>query len=392
MKKISIVFFSFLLVGLLIFSGSLNSASISVVAEENSEIKSRSYILMEKESGRILKSNNEHEKNEVASMVKLMTTDIVFEKINSGELSLSDSIITPSEYACSMEGSEAFLNAGEEYKLYDILKSVIMSSANDSAVALAEHIAGSEEEFVNMMNAKAAEYGMSDTLYSNSTGLTNGKKQYSTAYDTAILLKKTTDNENYYEFSNIWLDKLMHENGRETELVNTNRLVKQYPACDIGKTGFTDEAGYCLSSSAKKNDMRLIAVVMGTSKSADRFEISKSLFNYGFTNYKMKEIISENDLTSLESLNLSRADKESIAAKYSTPISYCVKNGESGDIKIVNKFHDISLPLKAGDSIGTSYLTIDGVVVMETEILSNESASKLNYKHSLNRIFRNWFL
>ena len=269
----------------------------NVVFAGNNDVLSlpvKSYYLMDINTEKMLIGNNENERLEVASMVKLMTTLLTMEKIEKGEWSLDTKLLT-SEYAASMEGSQAFLDAGSEYSIDELLKSIIVASANDSCVVIAENMSGSEQNFVDLMNTKAQELGMTNTLYANCTGLP-ATMQYSCAKDIAHILAEVYKHDIYHKYSTIWMDKIVHPSGRETELVNTNRLIRYYPGCDSGKTGFTDEAGYCLSASASKNGMRLVSVVIGAKSSAERFEHSTTLLNYGFNNYENRKLISSENL------------------------------------------------------------------------------------------------
>ncbi len=290
MKKI---IFSLICLTLLICLSITNvlSASVSAYYDDTlfNNFTSSSYILLDADSGTIMVNKNANEKLQVASICKLMTSLITMEKIEAGDLSL-DSEILASEHAASMEGSQAFLDAGSKYKVSELLKSVIVASANDSAVALAEAIAGSEQAFVNLMNEKAKELGMNNTVYANATGLP-AANQYSTAFDTTIVLKNATSHDIYKQYSNIWMDSFVHPSGRVTELVNTNRLIKYYDYCKSGKTGFTDEAGYCLSSTASNGNLNLIAVTLKCANPQDRFKESMELYNYGFANFENKKII-----------------------------------------------------------------------------------------------------
>ena len=225
----------------------------------------------------------------VASICKLMTSLITLEKLDSSEFKLTDCLVA-SEHACSMEGSQAFLDVGSSYSVSDLLKSVIVASANDSAVVLAEAISGNENAFVIEMNKRAKELGMNNTVYANATGLPS-PNQYSTAMDTSLILREIVKHKLFVDYSNIWMDTLVHASGRETELVNTNRLIKYYSNCKAGKTGFTDEAGYCLVSMATNENLNLIAVTLNCDKPQDRFKESMDLFNYGFANYENVLII-----------------------------------------------------------------------------------------------------
>ena len=198
-----------------------------------------------------------------------------------------------------MGGSQVFIESGGEYSIGDLLKSTIVSSANDASVALAEKIAGSENNFVKLMNKKALELGMKNTNYVNCTGLP-ASNQFSSAKDTAILLKEVFKYDTYHNYSKIWMDTLKHPKGRETELVNTNKLIRYYEGCDGGKTGSTNEAGYCLATTAKRGDMRLIAVVLGAENGKLRFAETSKLLNFGFNNFENKLIVSKDEILSSE--------------------------------------------------------------------------------------------
>ena len=365
--------------------------SIDTIYAESEDIvpeSLKSYILVDYNTGETLIEKNSQEKLEIASMVKLMTTLITMENIENGKYNL-DTKFTVSEYAASMEGSEAFLEPNKEYTLDELLKSVIVASANDSSVVLAENIAGSEQNFVKMMNDKAKSLGMNNTLYSNATGLPS-TLQYSTAKDVSILLREIVNHDIYYNYSRIWMDKLIHYDGRETELVNTNRLIRQYTGCDIGKTGFTDEAGYCLSASAKRNDMRLISVVMGASTTKERFSASEKLLNYGFNNYENKKIIDkialiENDIKVKGSKNTN------IELTFEKDYYYLCKKGEECKVQIKYELpKEINAPIKQGDKIATVYVLKEGVILDEFNIISKTDCDNLNFRESLDIIYENW--
>ena len=294
---------AFLLLGLAIFSAVFSFKPSLSIKADTVDYNCKAYVLMDSNTGEVLHEKESEKHYEIASMVKLMTSLITMEKIDKGELSINTKCLV-SEHAASQEGSQAFLDAHQEYTVEDLLKSVIIASANDSSVALAELIAGNEFNFVALMNKRAEELGLINTLYANSTGLP-ALNQYSTAKDVGLLLREVGKHDLYKKYSTIWMDKLVHPSGRETELVNTNRLVKYFPDCDCGKTGFTDEAG-----SAKRNNMRLIAVAMGCQNANDRFTITSNLLNFGFANYALKTLYSCND--KIEYTNKVKGIKEKI--------------------------------------------------------------------------------
>lgn len=364
---------------------------VNTVYAENEDFlteETNSYILVDYNTGSILCEKNSNERYEIASMVKLMTTLLTMEEIEKGNYTL-DTKFAVSEYAASMEGSEAFLEPNKEYTVNDLLKSVIVASANDSSVVLAENIAGSEQAFVKRMNDKAKSLGMEDTLYANATGLPS-TLQYSTAKDVSTLLREIVKHKIYYNYSNIWMDNLIHYDGRITELVNTNRLIRQYKGCDIGKTGFTDEAGYCLASSVKRNDMRLISVVMGAKTTKERFSASEKIFNYGFNNYINEKIIdSSKDIDN--EIELSKGKEENIKIGYERDFYYISKKGETPEVKVVmNLPKKVNAPIKSGEKITTAYITKDGVIIEEIDIVAKENYEKYSYKDAIDTIIDNW--
>ncbi len=384
MKKI---FFSLLIVIITIFTCFTNNISITLTAE-SLNLDAKAYILVDYNSGETLIKNNETEHLEIASMVKLMTSLITIEKIQAGELDLNQKV-NVSEYAASMQGSQAFLDANKSYTIEELLKSVIIASANDSSVVLAEAISGTEENFVKLMNEKAKELGLNNTLYANSTGLPSENLQYSCAEDVALILKEEIKHELYFKYSNIWIDEIIHESGRRTELVNTNVLIRQLKGCDIGKTGFTDEAGYCLSASCLKNNMRLISVVIGTKSAKERFSISTNLLNYGFSNFDNKKIISIND--EMPKIALKGSKVKELSVQYEKDYYSLVKKGENDDFKLKTEFNNkIKAPIKKGDVVGKTYITKNGVVVAEINIVSKENLSKQTYKDSFNKVIDNF--
>ena len=223
-----------------------------------------------------------------------MTILLTLEEIESKNFDINDKIVV-SENASGMGGSQIFLDANREYEIGQLLKSVIVSSANDSSVALAEHIAGSEQNFVNLMNEKSIELGLKNTHYANCTGLPTNDG-YSSAYDQSIILKQVLSHDLYHEYSSIWLEDFIHPSGRITQMANTNKLSRFYEGCMGGKTGSTNQAKFCLAVGAERNNTKFIAVVLGAENSKDRFKLASDLLNQGFNNYESKTIFSNNDL------------------------------------------------------------------------------------------------
>lgn len=355
---------------------------------EIADFTAKSYILMDYNSGEILLRKDDQIKLPVASIVKLMTIELVLEEVESGMLDLSDVLIC-SETAAGMGGSQVFLESGGEYSISDLLKSVIVSSANDASVALAEKIAGSEKNFATMMNKKAKELGMKNTNYCNATGLPESG-QFSTAEDTAKIFKQVISHEIYHKYSTIWMDTLSHPKGRESELVNTNKLIRYYEGCDGGKTGSTSEAGYCLSATAKRGNMRLIAVLLGASSGKDRFDETAQLLNFGFGNFENKKIVSAGtNFTEKATVKAGNMDKINVYAKNDLYVLTKKRDGEAEIITEI-RFNNLTAPIKSGDKVGEIYVVKNGIVVATSDLLSADNVDTQTYFNLFEKIVENW--
>ncbi len=395
-EKVFKVFILYLFVSLLLISFTVGSFLVkaddsvqTVLPQEDNftHFSSSSYILLEPTSNTVLVRKNENERMEVASIVKLMTTLLTFEAIENGVFSLDKEIIA-SEYACSMEGSQAFLDEGSKYKLSELLKSVVMASANDSAVALAETISGSESAFVRQMNTRAQELGMVNTLYANSTGLPEAN-QYSTALDTAKILYEVSKYPIYHEYGSIWMDSLIHPSGRETELVNTNRLIKYYSNCKIGKTGFTDEAKYCLSSMAEQDGFKLIAVTLGCKSASSRFNESMDLYRYGFANFEDVKVVGAGDI--VKTINVSKGKQDTAILVASEEFRLVNKKGDKTSFEVRYEGPDrISAPLAEGDEIGKAIVLQKGKILGEITLVAVENVEEYSYRDALRKINDRW--
>ena len=347
----------------------------------------KSSILVDFMSGEVLKENNADEKLPIASMVKMMTLLLTFEEIDENRLTL-DTKITTSENASGMGGSQVFIDPFVSYSAEDLIKSVVMASANDASVALAEHIAGSESAFVSRMNDKAKQLGMTNTLYANCTGLP-APEQYSTARDVSVLMNQLLKHKEYFKYSSIWMDQLVHPSGRITELVNTNKLTRYYKGCDAGKTGSTSEAGFCLCASAIKGDMRLISVVIGSKTGQDRFNESASLLNYGFANFENKNIVS--NVVPIAELKVKRAKISNIECFAKEAFSGLCKKGENPDFKTELVLDEcVQAPASAGKVVGKIVISKNGEVLKEIEIILKEDIKSLTYKDGFKKVVSNW--
>lgn len=388
MKKLCIWSIAMLMLLVLLVGGS-RGLLVSAKVENASTVSSaKSYIVVD-ENNMVLVENNCDEKREVASICKLMTSLITLENIEAGNISLDDKFLA-SDYACMAEGSQAFLDAGCEYRVRDLLKSVIVASANDSAIVLAENIAGSEDNFVKLMNEKAVEIGMENTLYANSTGLDDKMSQYSTARDTAKILNKISEFDVYKEYSKIWMDTLTHPSGRTTELVNTNRLVKYYPYCLTGKTGFTDEAGYCLSSISVKDDFKLTCVVLGCKSSADRFSDSISLYNYSYANFENINIVSKGDIVDND-IDVVGGKTNAVQLIYASDFAYTTKKNAdarySVDIVLPEK---IIAPIASGETLGYARVLAGDDEIGRVNIVVLDGIEHQTYKDIVGKIFESF--
>lgn len=262
-----------------------------VSAVDDKTISAPSAVLIESQTGKILYEKNAHEQRPCASVTKVMTLLLVFEAIDSGKLSL-DTIITTSEHAASMGGSDIWLEPNETMSADDMIKATVVASANDAAVALAEQISGSEEAFVNQMNEKAKQLKMNDTVFKNCNGL-DEDGHVTSAYDVAVMSRELTKHEKIFDYTSVWIDYLR---GGKTQLVNTNKLLKTYKGITGLKTGTTDKAGCCISATATRDGMSLIGVVLGCDNGKQRFADAASLLDYGFANYSVKELSAPEDM------------------------------------------------------------------------------------------------
>ncbi len=385
MKKYIISIFCVLCVMIL----STYCGIMPVIYADNDSLKNdaKASLLVDYESNTVLYENNSNARFPIASMVKLMTILLTYEAIDNGSLTL-DTMITTSENASGMGGSQVFIDPYVEYRAEDLLKSVVMASANDASVALAEYISGSEGEFVNLMNKRAQELGMKNTLYANCTGLP-APEQYSSAYDCFIVLKEIMKYDHYHTLSCIWMDKLVHPSGRETELVNTNKLIRYYKGCDSGKTGSTSEAGYCLTASAKRDDFRLVAVVIGSKNGQQRFTDVSSLFNYGFANFENKLIL-DSSVPVLTGVEVKMSKQKTVDVYAKDSFYGLSKKGSKDEYEFKQELIDIKAPKKAGEKVGTLLVTKEGQVVKEIDLVLDSDIEKLTYFDSIKRIAENW--
>lgn len=339
-----------LVTALLLLPGIAQADELPMKAEAPITLTSPSAILCEASTGQVIFEKNADERRPVASVNKVMTILLTLEAVDEGRVSLEDQV-TVSPRAASMGGSQAFLDAGERYKLSELLKTVIVASANDSAVALAEHLAGTEESFVRLMNTRAEELGLTNTHYANCTGLP-AQEHYTTARDVAKLSAQLDLHPIYYRYSTIWMDEIKHRGGRVTSLTNTNRLIRFYPGCDGYKTGSTNEARYCVSATAKKEGMRLIAVVLGTPAGQTRFDEVRAMLEYGFANVQLVTPIAQGQALDM-TVPVRLGGRDEVSVLSGGTCSLLERRGEKNALSLEAALVEkVNAPVYAGDVLG----------------------------------------
>lgn len=346
--------------------------SVVVFAEGNTDLglNAKSAILMEKSTGNILYESNPDERLPIASVTKVMTMLLIMEAVDSGKISLDD-MVTVSENAMSYGGSTMFLETGEQLTVNDMLKGIAVASANDGCVAMAEHLAGSESAFVDMMNEKAKELGMENTHFMNTNGL-DEDDHYSSARDVAIMSRELMKHETIFNYTSIWMDTLR---GGKFQLANTNKLIRFYDGANGLKTGSTSKALCCLSAAAKRNDMQLIAVVLGAPTSAERFASAKSLLDYGFANYAVNTQITAGD--EVQKIAVEKGVDKEVGVVASDSCSTLVKKGQEDNItKEIKIDETITAPIEAGQKIGTMTISRDGEVIADIDLNASSAVEK----------------
>lgn len=339
-----------LVTALLLLPGIAQADELPMKAEAPITLTSPSAILCEASTGQVIFEKNADERRPVASVNKVMTILLTLEAVDEGRVSLEDQV-TVSPRAASMGGSQAFLDAGERYKLSELLKTVIVASANDSAVTLAEHLAGTEESFVRLMNTRAEELGLTNTHYANCTGLP-AQEHYTTARDVAKLSAQLDLHPIYYRYSTIWMDEIKHRGGRVTSLTNTNRLIRFYPGCDGYKTGSTNEARYCVSATAKKEGMRLIAVVLGTPAGQTRFDEARAMLEYGFANVQLVTPIAQGQALDM-TVPVRLGGRDEVSVLSGGTCSLLERRGEKNALSLEAALVEkVNAPVYAGDVLG----------------------------------------
>ena len=351
------------------------------------EVSAPSAVLMEKETGTVLFAKDEHAKLEPASVTKVMTLLLTMEAIDAGILHYDD-VITASAHACSMGGSQIWLEENEQMTVDDMLKAVCVVSANDCAVALAEAVAGSEDAFVERMNQRAAELGMTDTHFCNATGLP-AEGHVTSAHDIALMSRELIRNHpDIRQYTTIWMDSLR---GGASSLVNTNRLIRTYEGATGLKTGSTDSALYCLSGTAERDGMELIAVIMKAPTSAQRFQDAQTLLNYGFSTYVLENAAPE---TALPPVPVSLGTQATVQPVVGGDTHLLLEKAGAGDLRqAVSLPESLEAPVAAGDPIGTLIITSgEGETVAEIPLVAGEEVPRVTFWQMFLRMLRTAFL
>ena len=350
-------------------------------ASPSMDIDVKSAILLEKSTGTVLFEVNADEQLPPASITKIMTLLLVMEAIDEGKLTM-ETEVTASEHACSMGGSQIWLEPGEVFTVHELLKASAIASANDACVALAEAVSGSEEVFVERMNQRAEELGMTNTVFKNCTGL-DADGHVSTARDISLMSAALLRHPEIKNYSTVWMDSL--RNG-ETELTNTNRLVRFYKGCTGLKTGSTDEAGCCLAASAERDGMELISVTLGSPHTEQRFAAGRKLLDYGFANFTVVKMTPPEG--SVTTIPVTHGTKEKVTVVFDTPSTFLLKKGQENEIgQTVELPETLEAPIEAGEKIGRVVVTLSGGEIGSYAILAKESVPEMGFFTALKTLF-----
>lgn len=358
----------------LLFAAALlitGASAVEPLKDDAISIPVPSAILMEKTTGEILYEKNAHERLAPASVTKVMTLLLIVEAIESGTLSTEDTVIC-SANAASMGGSQVFLAEGEEMSVHDLLKSLVVASGNDAAVALAEHIAGSEEAFVSQMNARAEELGLENTHFTNCTGLFDSDDHYTSAHDMAMISRELISHSMIRDYTTIWMDTIRDGS---FGLANTNKLIYYYSGATGLKTGFTDKAMYCLSATAERDGVEYIAVVMHGETSAERFDSAKTLLNYAFSNYTLVSLETEEVLPEIP---VTLGTEETIRPICKTSETLLLPKADAVDIQYdVECAEAVEAPVKAGQELGTVTVRSGDTILAELPLIAETAVARL---------------
>ena len=343
------------------------------------DFKVKSAYLTDYLTGTVLYAKNEEERLPIASVTKIMTSLLVFEALEAGKISYEE-MVTVSDHAASMGGSQVYLEPGEQMSVKDLMKAMMISSANDATMALAEHVAGSVETFVSMMNHRAAALGLENTAFKNPHGL-DEEGHYSCAKDVACMTRELLTHKDVSQFTTVWMDTIRDG---AFGLSNTNKLIRYYSGATGMKTGFTNAAGFCLSGTAMRDGLHLIAVVLGGESSNERFGTVKKMLDYGFANYS----VFTPEHLKVEDIFVPGGTDNYLSADY-TPPSMLTEKGVSGEItQRISVFEDISAPVAQGDKVGRVDIYRDGNLIATADLLATESIQRIGFGELFLRILK----
>ena len=337
---------------------------------EGLELTAPSAVLMEASTGRVLFEKDPHALRSCASITKVMTLCLVFQALDSGQLSL-DQTLTASAHAASMGGSDIWLEEGEAMSVDDLIKATVIMSANDAAVVLAEAVSGSEEAFVAQMNEKAQQLGMNDTVFKNCNGL-DEEGHVTSAYDVALMSRELIRHEKVFDYTLTWMDSVR---GGETQLVNTNKLIRSYPGITGLKTGTTGQAGSCITATAEREGLSLIAVVLGADSTDHRFQDAAALLDYGFAGWKA----TVPEAPVLEPVPVARGMEPQVEPVLGEMPTLLLKAGEAGEVETAVTYEELTAPVTRGDVIGQVTCTVDGSVMAQVDITAGEDVAQVTF-------------
>lgn len=368
---------------LILICSSVTFATYAENGDAQIKIDAKAAVLMDASTGKVLFSKNEHERLYPASVTKIMPLLLVMEAIDSGKLSLQDKI-TASASAAGKGGSQIWLKEGEQMTVDELLKAAVISSANDACTALSERIAGSEEGIVKMMNDRAKELGMKETNFVNCTGLDDDTTEHLTsAYDIALMSKQLLNHERILNYTTVWMESLRDG---ATQLVNTNKLVRFYKGTTGLKTGTTTKAGHCISASAQRNGLHLIAVVMGSSSGTERFESAKAMLNWGFANYET--VTPSLDMSLITDVQIIKGIEDSVKPTIEPIKSLTLESGQKGKIQTeIDLATDVEAPVEKGQILGKVKFTIDGKSIAEYNLIAENAVRRLKISDIMRRMF-----
>lgn len=371
-----------------VFASDGGDSPVQAEAENSVVISAKSGILMDSTTGKVLFEKNANEKIPLASVTKIMTMLLVIESIEKGAISMDD-IVTTSQNASSMGGSQIWLKEGEQMTVHDLLKATAVASANDAAMALAEHVSGSEESFVMKMNERATELNMKNTIFLNPTGL-DANGHVSSAYDIALMSRELLKHEKIFEFTSTWMSSL--RDGK-TELVNTNKLVRFYKGATGLKTGTTGGAGSCVSATASRENMHLISVVMGCTTSKERFDDARRLLDYGFSHFVMYEIKMSSDKLVPIKVEGGVANKVDVQTNPENAAqSIIIPAGKEKSVtENIDMVSQIKAPVAKGQKLGSVTINIDDNMIAEFDITASDEVMEMTFTRAFSKMIKRLF-